>query len=308
MIILDLRGLPPSPQRLLALVDYVLQREPAAVGLDWSDWYPWSSDRRVAPTYLPEALVTSVSNKIQATGVEQWLLLQSPLPHGYESMRGYRELTRAIRGGGIEREGGVRKLISDLYDDVCALAPDLAGILRMNRTGAAATGETERAWSQWGTLLTGDGRKLLAVADPSYRANEYTLEAAGDLHDTRGELLGSVEQRAGAMGWDAAADAVAVHHEVATMRDRVWAAIAELHERTAVAEMSQTAADERVVASLRRARCAWRAFRAAGRRLRRYYASSADPAAVDRYITVLSAGPRRELAGLHARVSLIRSL
>ena len=129
VVLLDFRGIEPTPERLLEIVDASIARADSRIAIDWGDRLPWSLDtavrRRV--TY-PESLVAAVGERIARSGCRLSFVVRTLLPPGYASRAGYRHLDRARRGRTSEWTDALEKLSSDLLDDLQSLMPGLSDL------------------------------------------------------------------------------------------------------------------------------------------------------------------------------------
>jgi hypothetical protein len=303
MVTLDLRGIAPTPQRLIELIHGLLSQKPEAVLIDWSIWYPWSLDNRTSPVRYTEDLVSACDRAISEAGVEQWMLLRSRLPHGFNALSTYRELSRAEASSDNARGPGLRKLVSDLYDDIIALQPHLQGVVFFPLGDQHNEEKAEDERGVWLDAAAGDSRSIRNLDE----MQEYVIAAARDFRDPGGDILGSTECRCGELRVPGAMDTEELHQRLSHARLEFWELVASVHERLSDAEGSRVGADSRLVRDFVKLRDSWRGFTALLLEVRVMYRLAADPLVLDHWIRRLSAGPRKELSALHARVSLIRS-
>ena len=125
----DLKGCPPTPERLLSLLGVLAKLRINAVLVEWEDAFPWTVDRRFQSetAYTPEQ-VTAFTAEAARLGIEIIPLVQclghmeTPLNvSGYESMREVAHQSMCLN----PLAPGARELIERMVDDVLALCPDV---------------------------------------------------------------------------------------------------------------------------------------------------------------------------------------
>ncbi len=126
---LDLKGVPPTPRRLVELLDVAAAFRYNAVVVEWEDTFPWTVDERIRceTAYAPgevqafharaAELGIQIIPLVQCLGHLQFVL---KLP-GYEAMREQPDGINVIN----PLADGAGELIAKLVDDVLALTPGL---------------------------------------------------------------------------------------------------------------------------------------------------------------------------------------
>jgi hexosaminidase len=126
---LDLKGVPPTPERLLSLLDVFAAMRFNSVLVEWEDMFPWTCDPRFrcATAYTPEQ-VRAFLNKAQELGIEVIPLVQSlghmETPLKFPEYAHMREVPDDT-GGLNPLAPGARELVQRMVDDVLALMPDI---------------------------------------------------------------------------------------------------------------------------------------------------------------------------------------
>ena len=126
---LELKGVPPTPERLLSLLDLFAAARYNVVLVEWEDTFPWTVDERFrSPTaYTPE-LVKQFCDKAAELGLELIPLVQC-LGHMENalSVEGYEHLREIpdFEAGLNPLAPGARELIQSMVDDVLRLMPDV---------------------------------------------------------------------------------------------------------------------------------------------------------------------------------------
>jgi hexosaminidase len=124
---LDLKGLPPTPDRLIGLLRLFAVARYNVVLVEWEDSFPWTVDERFrSPTaYTPDDVARFVRTAADL-GIELIPLVQclghmeNPLSvEGYEKLRELRD----IESGLNPLAPGARELIQGMVDDVLKLMP-----------------------------------------------------------------------------------------------------------------------------------------------------------------------------------------
>lgn len=125
---LDLKGTPPTPQRLLSLLDLIKAAHYNAVLAEWEDTFPWSVDPlfRSETAYTPEE-ICQFAAKAKKLGIEIIPLVQclghmeTPLKFSkYASLREVAELNDTIN----PLAPGAYDLVQSMVRDVLTLLPD----------------------------------------------------------------------------------------------------------------------------------------------------------------------------------------
>jgi len=127
---LDLKGVPPTPARLVGLLDVIAAFRYNAVVVEREDTFPWTVDKRIRceTAYTPDE-VRAFHERAAAIGIQIIPLVQClghlqfvlKLP-GYEAMREQPDGIDVIN----PLAEGAGELISKLVDDVLALTPTLS--------------------------------------------------------------------------------------------------------------------------------------------------------------------------------------
>ena len=126
---LDLKGLPPTAERLLSLLDLFAAARYNVVQVEWEDTFPWTVDERFrSPTaYTPDE-VRAFCAKAKSLGIElipniQCLgHMETPLSvDGYEHLREISDFEAGLN----PLAPGARELIQSMVDDVLTLMPDV---------------------------------------------------------------------------------------------------------------------------------------------------------------------------------------
>lgn len=124
---LDLKGLPPTPERLLSLLDLCAALRYNAVLVEWEDTFPWTCDPRLrCETAYTPAQVTAFVDRAAELGIEVISLVQclghmeTPL-----SLRGSEGLREVAHRSDVLNPlaPGARALVEAMVADVLALTP-----------------------------------------------------------------------------------------------------------------------------------------------------------------------------------------
>jgi hexosaminidase len=123
-----LKGLPPTPQRLLSLLDVIADSRFNAILVEWEDMFPWHVDERFrGPTAYTEDQVCAFADAAKKRGVELIPLVQilghmeTPLAlDDYAHLREIDEYCDVIN----PLADGARELCEKMIDDVLELLPD----------------------------------------------------------------------------------------------------------------------------------------------------------------------------------------
>lgn len=126
---LDLKGLPPTPERLLQLLDTMAVARYNAVLVEWEDMFPWTCDVRFrCATAYTASDVRRFHDKAQSLGIEIIPLVQclghmeTPLKFPeYAHMREVPERPDVLN----PLAPGARELVERMVDDVLAALPDV---------------------------------------------------------------------------------------------------------------------------------------------------------------------------------------
>jgi len=126
---LDLKGVPPTPERLLSLLDVFKGLGFNSVLVEWEDTFPWTVDERFrsSTAYSPEC-ITEFCRKAKTLDLEVIPLIQC-LGHMENtlSVPGYEHLREiADNESGLDPMApGARELIQSMVDDVMKLMPEV---------------------------------------------------------------------------------------------------------------------------------------------------------------------------------------
>jgi hexosaminidase len=126
---LDLKGLPPTSERLLSLLDLLAAARYNAVLVEWEDMFPWTCDTRFRceTAYTPEDVVR-FRDKAKVLGIEIIPLVQClghmQTPLKFPEYAHLRELPDHYDVLNPLAEGA-RVLVEDMIDDILALLPDV---------------------------------------------------------------------------------------------------------------------------------------------------------------------------------------
>ncbi|MGI6542055.1 MAG: family 20 glycosylhydrolase [Limnochordia bacterium] len=126
---LDLKGQPPTPQRLLSLLELLAKARYNAVLVEWEDMFPWTCDERFRceTAYKPEEVKAFVA-KAKELGIDIIPLVQclghleTPLKFPeYAHLREVPDRPDVLN----PLAEGARDLVMRMVDDVLALMPDI---------------------------------------------------------------------------------------------------------------------------------------------------------------------------------------
>jgi Glycosyl hydrolase family 20, catalytic domain len=126
---LDLKGVPPTPERLTGLLDVFAAARFNAVLVEWEDIFPWTVDERFRceTAYSPEE-VRAFAVGARERGIEIIPLVQC-IGHmeTFLSVPGYEPLREVPESPGVLNvlADGAGALVQSLVDDVLALLPDV---------------------------------------------------------------------------------------------------------------------------------------------------------------------------------------
>ena len=126
---LDLKGVPPTADRLLTLLDLCAAARLNAVLVEWEDMFPWTCDRRFRceTAYTPDE-VRSFAARASALGIEIIPLVQC-LGHMETPLKfpEYAHLREVPEQSGVLNPlaPGARELVQSMVDDVLELLPDV---------------------------------------------------------------------------------------------------------------------------------------------------------------------------------------
>jgi hypothetical protein len=288
-VLLDTRGLEPSPERLLEIARRSAELPARAIVFDWGGRFPWRLDAGTcAPDAFPEQLVSALGSTVTSAGCRLGIRLRSALPEGYTSRIAYRHLDRARDGAQREWRRALEKLISDLIDDLRELLPGLSD-LELVMEPAEADAVREAA-----------GRAGLEV-----RATPMHEEPAAS-----GELLGGIEPRLVRSGHPAATDrpVESLHERLASWRAETWMQVATVHEELVRAGADASWRGERLASAVKSLSRELRAGNSLRREFVAVYDGLAPAQAVGRFIRTVAAPLREQHGQLAARAAVVRSL
>ena len=126
---LDLKGCPPTPKRLIGLLDVFAAARYNAVLVEWEDSFPWTVDTRFrSETAYTPAQVEAFHAAAKERGIQIIPLVQClghmETPLNLPDYAHMREVEH--RSGGLNPLApGARELVENMVDDVLALTPGL---------------------------------------------------------------------------------------------------------------------------------------------------------------------------------------
>ncbi|MFW6313160.1 MAG: hypothetical protein ACOC2N_04675, partial [Spirochaetota bacterium] len=209
--LLDFRGIMPTPERVLEIVDASLSLPAGRLVIDWGGRFPWRTDPRAnRADVMPEDLVAAVGERCSADGRELAFLLRHALPEFYSSRPAYRRLERARRDPDSQWDGALRKAASDLLDDLLELVPAA--------TVCAVAGSGDAEVVRDAALKSG-----VAYFDYAHRLGADEDDAS---------LLGGIEERLVRSSHPAAGryEFARLHDELREWRRDGWLHVARAHE------------------------------------------------------------------------------
>ncbi len=299
--ILDLRGIIPSVERLETLLPEFLADGVSGLAIDWGESFPWSLDDRLSRSVFPEIVVQRVAEAVARSGALLWFVWRG-LPPGYEAFTGYRSICGAASRGGEASARRLEKLAGDLYDDVLSLLPGLHGFIVI---------EPEKRCTQWASLLrplcATDGLSCGVLSQGGGEPEPGTVVAAADLFHHHAGVYGSVEYRLEELTGASDRPVTNAFETLMTSRGTLWEVIARCHEQIAASEMEPSSRTEAVVQEYRFLKRSWARFNADLKAVRSILHRRAEERELRRFTRIVSAGPRSQIAAIHARVSLFRS-
>lgn len=121
---IDLRCLPPAPDRLLSVVELLLQAGAEGVMIRWGDTWPNSGSGEPGIAY-PEAVPAAVDRLLSQAGVPLFHVVESLIAHG----RAFEHLRRTVSGGSAELQPAVCSHLAERVEDIAGLLGDLSGIV-----------------------------------------------------------------------------------------------------------------------------------------------------------------------------------
>ncbi len=126
---LDLKGLPPTPKRMIGLLELIAAARYNAVLAEWEDTFPWTVDKRFRSPYAYTAKDIRDFHRVAAgLGIEFIPLVQClghmETPLNVAKYRKLRELPHDCFGLNALAKGA-RDLVQAMVDDVIALMPGL---------------------------------------------------------------------------------------------------------------------------------------------------------------------------------------
>jgi len=125
---LDLKGLPPSPTRLMRLLEVIAEARYNALLVEWEDMFPWTVDPRFrSVTAYSDEVIDEFHLKARALNLEIIPLVQClghmEMPLAIEEYAALREIPDRF-GVLNPLASGAGLLVSDMIDDVLARTPD----------------------------------------------------------------------------------------------------------------------------------------------------------------------------------------
>ncbi len=284
-LLLDFRGIMPSPERVLEIVDASLSLPARRLVVDWGGRFPWRSDPGVnRADEMPEHLIGAVGERCHAHGRELAVLLRHALPESYASRPAYRRLERARRNPGSQWDAALRKAASDLLDDLLELVP--ATLV----CSIAGSGDAE---------VLRDAALKSGVAYFDYGVDGDELEPA----------LGGIEERLVRDAHPAAGahDYSRLHDRLREWRREGWLHVARLHECLTEASIDPGLQGRRLVEMRRALAIHLTRFGSIRVDFETAYDKVADENSVRRLLHLVSAPLREQHGQLSARVAALRS-
>ncbi len=286
-VLLDLRGLEPSPERVLRIVEASVRLDVRRIVIDWGGRFPWSLDTGVRPRpVFPEELVAAVDAKAAGAGKRLSTIVRTLLPEGYSGRDAYRHIECARTDEGAEWQPALEKLASDVVEDLCSLMPTLGDLdLR---------------------IAEADRRVLERVAARAGLTCRCAVEPA-DSDDERGEYLGGVEERLWRTGHPAALGARfgELHEGLRRWRRNAWLLVGALHEDLVSAALDPACAARGLTARGRLEECLANLDSITEAFTNAYTGLAAD-GAVDRFFHRVRAPLREQYGHLWARAQTMR--
>ena len=125
---LDLKGLPPTPERMIELLKLFAAARYNVVLVEWEDTFPWTVDERFrSPTAYTADNIKLFCETAAELGLEMIPLvtclghMETPLSvDGYEHLRELPDFEAGLN----PLAPGARELIQSMVDDVLKLMPD----------------------------------------------------------------------------------------------------------------------------------------------------------------------------------------
>ena len=286
-VLIDLRGLEPTPDRLLTIVEASLELDVKRIAIDWGGRFPWSVDPNVrARSAFPEALVSAVDAKVARTGTRLSTVIRRLLPEGYSSCHGYRHLEDAMRDETAEWRPALEKLASDVVDDLCSLMPTMRDL-------DLCLGEPERR------VLERIARDAGLVC--------HVRGCRTDPDDEREEHQSGIEERLWRSDHPAGLGGsfAGLHEGVKRWRVDAWARVRALHEDLVCAALDPSLS-ARCTLSCERLGEQLRGIESTIETFRRAYAGLSTDDAVDRYFQAVCAPLREQFGQLRSRAETLR--
>lgn len=286
-ILFDFRGIMPTPERVLEIVDASLALPARRLVIDWGGRFPWRIDPGLSRAdVMPEHLVAAVGERCSAHGRELAVLLRHALPESCSSLPAYRRLERARRNPGSQWDAALRKAASDLIDDLLELVP--------TATVCSIAG-------------SGDAEVLRDAARKSGVAYfEYGDGVDGEELEPR--LLGGIEERLLRSGHPAAGeyDYSRLHDSLREWRRDGWLYVARVHECLTEASADPSLQGRRLVETNRTLARHLSGFGSMRAAFETAYDGAADEDSVRRFLHVVSAPLREQHGQLSARAAALR--
>ena len=306
--VLDLRGVPVRPERIVDLAQRVCARgfDPA---IDWGERFPWRVDSRVSRDAYPEEVVAAVDRQARDTDRSVLIVMRDPIPVGYSARVAYRGLWRSASGSNPTLSRSVAKLQSDLIDDALELTPALAGIVAVGAVDDADPpgGPRYAAWNSLGAACAASRLDFLRAdaSDSFWSGGSDPRRVAPDVEDD--DPVGGVEERVALQGLVDGESVVDAHRALRAWRADAWVLVGRLHQAVTDAADRAGVADAFLVGLLARLRHHVRTFSPLVRAVEQAYAERFDRDAARHHLRRVAAPVREQLATLSARVSVVRS-
>jgi hypothetical protein len=286
---LDLRGLEPTPERLIGVVRRWRETGTRDLVVDWGGRFPWSLDPSLsrADAY-PERVVTAVAEESVACGVRLSIVLRSGVPDTYGARVSYRHVDRARTGRDPGWHAAYAKLVGDLVDDMIALVPGMYGLL----VPAGCRDEE---------IIRG------VCSTVGLACGAFPVEAQAE-HEA--ERTGGIEERLQRLGHPARLDRgfCAAHDALRSWREEGWRLVGLLHEELIAAEAEPARRDHALVEAMRGLRFHLRGEQSLRGRFGEVYDGLVPDGAVRRFLGPVSLPLREQHGLLAARAQAVRAL
>ncbi|TFH04107.1 MAG: hypothetical protein E4H09_04120 [Spirochaetales bacterium] len=243
--VLDLRGITPRPERVISALDLVLTPGLETLAVDWGDSFPWTVEPRIAsPHAFPDEMVVQVAARCASAGVDLLSVWRGVLPGAYSGLSGYSHLERCARAErDLDRwQNALSKLLSDLIDDVMALAPTIRGLIVVESPLRVGTAVVRRIL---GHLITDRGMEAHSAGPEDGSAG---VPGAGDLF---GESAGPGDSMEARIGTEPDERFTEIARRAAAWVTESWSSVGLFHAE--ICRMSGGAIPEQRLVDLRRA-------------------------------------------------------